>query len=160
MKNALPSSWPKQASVESVASGGLVRNDWQRRFPLEPELVAGFTCVIVPCLAFSSAPAWLTLRQSSNRASCPSRTHEGSRRYCHSSIVSLTRSAIAAGSSSKPNNTVRSKPWGPVMTTRTPPRNGSAAIQPSYCSLTAGHRPRQQFQSVPDVWQRFPCSRR
>jgi hypothetical protein len=35
------------------------------------------------------------------------------------------------------SNTVRSKPFGPVMTTRTPPRIGSAAIHPSYCSLPA-----------------------
>ena len=60
----------------------------------------------------------------------------GDQRYCHSSIVSLTRSAMTAGSSSKANNTARSKPCGPVMSTRTPPRNGSAAIHPSYCSLT------------------------
>src|SRR6516225_7016712 len=43
---------------------------------------------------------------------------------------------MTAGSSSKANNTVRSKPCGPVMTTRNPPLNGSAAIHPSYCSLT------------------------
>ena len=53
----------------------------------------------------------------------------------HSSIVSRTRWVMTAGSSSKANNTDRSKPCGPVMTTRTPPRNGSAAIHPSYCSL-------------------------
>jgi hypothetical protein len=67
------------------------------------------------------------LRLQPGQFECPNR---------HSSIVSLTRSVITAGSSSKANNTDRSKPCGPVMTTRTPPRNGSAAIQPSYCSLT------------------------
>ena len=61
---------------------------------------------------------------------------DSARILVHSSIVALTRSVMTAGSSSKANNTVRLNPCGPVMTTRTPPRNGSAAIQPSYCSLT------------------------
>jgi hypothetical protein len=49
-----------------------------------------------------------------------------------SSMVSLTRCVIVAGGSSRANVTVLSKPSGPVINTRTPPRNGSAAIQPSY----------------------------
>jgi hypothetical protein len=52
----------------------------------------------------------------------------------HSS-ASRTRSAITAGSSSSANVTVRSNPFPPVMSTRNPPLNGSAAIHPSYGAL-------------------------
>jgi hypothetical protein len=55
----------------------------------------------------------------------------GDRRY-QSSMVSRTRSVIVAEGSSRANMTVLSKPSGPVISTRTPPRKGSAAIQPSY----------------------------
>ena len=48
-----------------------------------------------------------------------------------SSMVSRTRSVIVAEGSSRANMTVRSKPSGPVISTRTPPRKGSAAIPPS-----------------------------
>jgi hypothetical protein len=79
---------------------------------------------------------------------------------CYSSIVSRTRAVMTAGSSSKANNTVRSKPCGPVITTRTSLRNGSAAIHPSYCSLTCLPRASQQTQSARGVWQGFPWRRR
>ena len=49
----------------------------------------------------------------------------------YSSTVSRTWSAITAGSSSMANVTVRSNPCGPVMSTRDPPLNGSAAIHAS-----------------------------
>ena len=44
-------------------------------------------------------------------------------RRTYSSTVSLTRSAITAGSSSIANVTVRSNPCGPVMRMRNPPLN-------------------------------------
>jgi hypothetical protein len=79
---------------------------------------------------------------------------------CRGKLKALTRSVVTAGSSSKANNTVRSKPCGPVMTTRTPPRNGSAAIHPWYCSFTCCQRPRKQPQSARGVWKGFPRNRR
>src|ERR1019366_988766 len=45
------------------------------------------------------------------------------------------RSAIAAGSSSAANDPGRSNPCGPVMSTRNPPLNGSAAIHASFGPL-------------------------
>ena len=56
-------------------------------------------------------------------------------RAAYSSIVSLTPSAITAGSSSILNIAVRSNPCGPVMSTRNPPLNGSAAIHASCGSV-------------------------
>ena len=53
------------------------------------------------------------------------------RRGIQSSIVSLTRCVITAGSSARSNVTFRSNPCGPVIDTRTPPRRESAAIQAS-----------------------------
>ena len=47
------------------------------------------------------------------------------------SRVSRTGSAISAGSSSMANITVRSNPCGPVISTRKPPLNESAAIHAS-----------------------------
>ena len=53
------------------------------------------------------------------------------RRAIQSSIVSLTRCVITAGSSPSSNVTFRSNPFGPVIDTRTRPRRESAAIQAS-----------------------------
>ena len=49
----------------------------------------------------------------------------------YSCMISRTRSAITAGSSSKANSKVRSNSWGPVMSKRNPPLNGSEAIHAS-----------------------------
>ena len=68
------------------------------------------------------------LWHSAQKCSNPFGTRAGTR---YPSIVSLIRSVITAGSSARSNVTVRSKPSGPVIITRTPPRRGSAAIQAS-----------------------------
>ena len=46
----------------------------------------------------------------------------------YSPSVTLTNWVITAGSSSRVNPSSRWKPCAPVMSNRTPPRNGSAAI--------------------------------
>ena len=49
---------------------------------------------------------------------------------------------------------------GPVMTTRTPPGNGSAAIHPSYCSLTCLPPASTAVSIRSRGCQGSPCSRR
>jgi hypothetical protein len=88
---------------------------------------------------FSSLPKLLIsgsaglARPARPRSAAPATGHQ-------SSIVSLTRCVIVAGASSRANVTVRSKPCGPVMSTWTPPREWSAAIQASYAARGAIRR--------------------
>src|ERR1017187_747017 len=59
-------------------------------------------------------------------------------RTLYSSNVSHTLSAITAGLSPRANVPVRSNPCGPVMRTRNPPLNESAAIHASCGAVVAG----------------------
>lgn len=62
----------------------------------------------------------------------PAEMNASPNRQPHSSNVSRTRRVISTDGSLGANCTTRSKPCGPVIKTRMPPRKGSAAIQASY----------------------------
>jgi hypothetical protein len=68
------------------------------------------------------------IQESNAEAAIPHQPGTQPSAFRYSSNVSRTRPAITAGSSSIANVTVRSNPCEPVMRTRNPPLNGSAAI--------------------------------
>jgi hypothetical protein len=105
----------------------------------------------------------LTMSEYRNLAACESQCP------LHRSSVSCTRSAIAAGSSLIANATVRSKPCGPVMSTRNPPLKGSAEIHascaPETClppaTMAASIRSRRLpgmplMSNEPPLWHAYP----
>ena len=118
--------YTSQPSTSAISAGSAVQHVAPGRVRRDP------TPTPASCAMPVLPQRWLGFRQAEGAPRRPISLHcYGNFRQRsappYSSSVSLTRSEITAGSSSKAQTSVRSNPCGPVMRTLNPPRNGSAA---------------------------------